>query len=217
METVKVEKIQFQAPSGRINTSLLSLDNSGQNIAVVFPGAGYSCHMPLLYYSIDMLLLKGYQVLAIEKVYADDLTWRDLKTRESVFKYVEDDTIALIPQLSNRFQNQIQVLLGRSLGTYQIACALENKLVKPKQVVWQTASLYEKWPIIKSCGVRGFGIIGNRDQRYETALPHFPNDRIVIDGADHSMEIPGNVAKSIQLLGEVIRATDEWVDSVIQR
>lgn len=180
-------------------------------MAVVIPGAGYSCKMPLLYYSIDSLLLKGYRVLAIDKVYADDPTWRNFKTRESAFKYVEDDTVELFSQISKQFPDSVNVLLGRSLGTFQMACALERKLIRPRQVVWQTPSLYEKWPVMNSCGISGFGIIGTLDERYETALPHFPLNRIVVDGADHAMEIPGDPIQSIEVLKKVIQTTTDWL------
>jgi hypothetical protein len=214
MEIFKSENLSFSAPSGSINASLISTEKSKDDLAVVLPGAGYTCKMPLLYYSIDALLLKGYRVLAVEKIYADDIKWRNLETREAAFKYVEDDTIELFAQISKRFSNQVKVLLGRSLGTYQMACVLENKIVTPKQVVWQTPSLYEKWPVINNCGVSGFGIIGTLDTRYETAMPYFPKDKIVIEGADHAMEAPGNIVRSIQILGQVIQATDDWLAKV---
>ena len=211
MENIKVKKLNFDAPSGKIHASLLSLEKSSDELAVVLPGAGYSCKMPLLYYSIDALLLKGYQVLAIEKIYADDIKWIGFQSRESAFNYVEDDSLELFAQISKQFSGQVKVLLGRSLGTYQIACAIEKDIVCPTQIVWQTPSLYEKWSLIKCCSIASFGIIGTSDQRYETAIPFFPDSKIVIEGADHSMEIPGDPIKSISILEKVIKATDEWL------
>ena len=211
MENVKVQKLNFEAPSGNISASLRSLENSSDQLAVVLPGAGYSCRMPLLYYSIDVLLMKGFQVLAIEKIYAEDTTWLGFKMRESAFQYVKNDSVILFNQISKQFSNCVQVLLGRSLGTYQIACVMEKSIVRPKQIVWQTPSLYEKWPVIKNCGVSGFGIIGTADQRYQDAISFFPEDRIVIDGADHSMEAPGDPLKSILHLENAIAATDKWL------
>jgi hypothetical protein len=72
MDSFKTEKVSFSAPSGFIGASLLSVANSSDEIAVVFPGAGSPWTAPLLNYSIDALLLKGYQVLAIDKLYAED-------------------------------------------------------------------------------------------------------------------------------------------------
>lgn len=211
MENMRVDKLEFTAPSGVINASLMTTRSSTDEVAVVIAGAGYPCSAPLLYYSIDALLLKGYQVLAIDKIYAEDSAWRNFKTRESAFKYVEDDTLELFNQISNQFENRIKVLLGRSIGTFQMACALEQRIVQPRQAVWQTPSLYEKWPVINSCGISGFGIIGTMDPRYETAIPYFPKDQIVIEGADHAMEVPGNLGQSIETLGKVIQATEQWL------
>jgi hypothetical protein len=211
MENRKVKKIEFGAPSGKVIASLLSVEDSSKELAVVLPGAGYSCDMPLLYYSIDTLLLKGYQVLAVEKIYADDSKWRSLESRETAFKYVAEDSLEVFSQISSQFSNQVKVLLGRSLGTYQIACVVEERIITPRQIVWQTPSLYEKWPLIKDCGIPGFGIIGTLDHRYETAIPYFPEYKIVIEGADHSMEIPGDPIQSIKALEKVIRGTDAWL------
>lgn len=211
MENTSVRTLDFTASSGGIRASLISTSKSSEAIAVALPGAGYSCKMPLLYYSINSLLLKGYQVLAIEKVYAEDSVWCNFKTRESAFEYVQKDSEDLFAEISRLFPERVKVLLGRSLGTLQIACALEQNIFKLNQIIWQTPSLYERWPLMKSCGVDGFGIIGTIDQRYETALPYLPKDRIVIDGADHAMEIPGDMTRSIEILGQVIAATHEWL------
>jgi hypothetical protein len=211
MKNFKIDKLNFAGPSGPIPASLISTQQSTNETAVVLPGAGYPCTMPLLYYSIDALILKGYQVLAINKVYADDSKWLQYKTIESALKYVEDDTLDLFTQISSQFSNQVKVLLGRSLGTFQMARVLELRIVGPRQVVWQTPSLHDKWPVIKSCGVLGFGIIGTLDQRYEAAINHLPQESIIIEGADHAMESPGNVIQSIKNVEKVIKATSDWL------
>lgn len=211
MEMSQTEHIEFSAPSGQIKCSLISARDSRDELALVFPGASYSCKMPLLYYSIEALLIKGYRVLTIDKLYAEDTVWSSSKSRESAFKYVEDDTLQLLPQISKKFTNTIKILLGRSLGSFQMACALEKQLVHPKQIVWQCPSLYEKWPVIKNCGIQGLAIIGTTDERYSTALPHFPNDRLIIEQANHSLEIEGNVTQSIEILNKVIQTTNNWL------
>lgn len=211
MQNLKIDKLNFSAPSGTIHASLIYSAVSANEMAVVVPGAGYSCKMPLLYYSIDSMLLKGYRVLAIEKIYAEDVNWREFKTRDSAFKYVEDDTIEVFAQISKIFGDRVKLFLGRSLGTFQIACAMERHLFLPRQVIWQTPSLVEKWSIMNSCGVAGFGIVGTIDDLYETALPYLPKDRIVIEGADHAMEIPSNPLESIDVLKKVIYATSDWI------
>lgn len=95
-------------------------------------------------------------------------------------------------KFQNDFPTESIFFLGRSLGTYAIACAIEKKVIHPTKIVWQTPSLNDKWPIIKSSDIDGFAIIGTADPRYEVAFPYLPKARVVIESADHAMEIPGN-------------------------
>ena len=68
-----------------------------------------------------------------------------------------------------------------------------------------------KWGIINSSGVRSFGIIGTADERYETAKPFLPKDSIIVDGADHGMEVSHDPVRSIEILKNVTKATEEWL------
>ena len=98
-----------------------------------------------------------------------------------------------------------------SLGAYAIACALEQQLIRPKKVVWQTLSLNGNWSIMKSCKIGGFGIIGTADSRYQTAFPYLPESPIIIQGADHGMAFDDELLRSIEALERVIQATDQWI------
>lgn len=213
MDILKVEPIVFTGMSGDIPTSLLTPLEANGKLAIVLPGAGYSCRQPLLYFAIQVLLGKRLTVLAVDKVYAEDPNWARLSTMEEALAVVKDDSIQLFDQIARRFPEKIDILLGRSLGTYAIACAIEKQVVSPQKIVWQTPSLNDKWSIIKACNIHGFAIIGNADTRYEVALPHLPKDRIVIEHADHAMEIPGKPIQSIEILKAVTEATSAWIDS----
>jgi hypothetical protein len=205
----KTESIAFKAPSGDIKASLMSNGKPSAGFAVVLPGAGYSCKQPLLYYAIQVLLKKDFDVLAIEKVYGEDPNWTKLPTMESALKVVENDGLVLFDEIQKRFG--IHTVLGRSLGTYAMACALEKKVLTPAQIVWQTPSLNEKWNVLKNCGVRSFAIIGTADERFSKAKPYLPQESLIVDGADHGMEIADDPVRSIEILGQVTRATAEWI------
>jgi hypothetical protein len=70
----------------------------------VLPGAGYSCKQPLLYFAIQVLLKKKFDVLAIEKVYGEDPKWTSLTIMESALKVVEDDSVQLFADISKKFR-----------------------------------------------------------------------------------------------------------------
>lgn len=104
--------------------------------------------------------------------------------------------------------------MGRSLGTYAIACRLEREIVKPKNIIWQTPALGERWTVMGNCKIRGLGVIGTADHYFEQAIKNLPKDRLVVEGADYTMEIPGDTIRSIEILQQVMVATDTWVKKI---
>ncbi len=208
---VKVEATSFDGVSGAINAQLFTQDQESKKLALVFPGAGYSYREPLLRFGIQVLLKKGYQVLALDKIYGDDLNWRSLKSEQEARKVVEDDTVKIFEQIKTRFSKEPDLLFGRSLGTFAIACLLNRNLAHPKLIVWQTPALGSNWNVMRECKVSGFGILGSADHYYQQAIENLPKDRIVIENADHGMEIPGDPIQSIEVLKKVTQATFEWV------
>lgn len=211
MREVKVAPQVFEGASGKIPAYLLTSGAEHSKLAVVLPGAGYSFRQPLLHFATQVLLQKGFRVLAIDKIYGEDPSWRSLNSEQEARKIVEDDSVALFIEIRRRFEVEPHTVLGRSLGTYAIACALENGVLQPSQIVWQTPALGSKWQIMRACGVRGFGILGTADFYFNDAIMNLPNDRIVIENADHGMEIPGNPIESIRILQKVTQATSDWI------
>ena len=135
----KVESMIFKGKSGQIKASILTTERSSEKsnakLAVVRPGAGYSCKEPLLYFAIPILLKKNFKVLAIDKIYGDDPEWTKIPTMEGALKVVEEDSVQLFSEIKEKFQTEAHTLLGRSLGTYAIACVLEKRLISPQQIV----------------------------------------------------------------------------------
>lgn len=209
---VKVEATKFNGASGAINAQLFTQDQESKKLALVFPGAGYSYREPLLRFGIQVLLKKGYQVLALDKIYGDDPNWRGLKSEQEARKVVEDDTVKIFEQIKTRFSKEPDLLFGRSLGTYAIACLLIRNLAHPKQIVWQTPALGSHWSVMRECKIPSLGILGTADYYYQQAVEHLPKDRIVITDADHGMEVPRDPVKSIEVLRKVTEATLDWVN-----
>lgn len=210
MANIKIEPISFHLPSGEIKASLLGENTSFNRLTVVLPGAGYSCQQPLLYYLVKALLASGHQVLTIESLYVNDMKWLALPTEKERYLYVQKDAESLFQQIQSRFKDGVQTIIARSLGTYAIACALEMDLIHPAQIVWQCPSLYDKWPILQNSRTRGLVIIGDADPRYKLAASYLPEDRFVVEDADHSMEVSDPI-QSINLLKQITEYTRNWL------
>lgn len=208
MSRLQVESFHFVVPSGEIDASLYGSPSFGP-LSVVLPGAGYSCKGPLLHFLVQGLLKSGHQVLTIDSLYAEDRTWRSLSSEEAL-QYVRNDVEPLFAQIQSRFPSGIHTLIGRSLGTYIIACALEGELVEPAQIVWQCPSLDDKWAVLGNRDTRGLVIIGNADPRYESVAPFLSEDSFVAETADHAMELADPI-QSIELLKQITNYTLSWI------
>lgn len=211
MSETKFEPQTFQARSGPIEALLMTPPQASTHLAVVLPGAGYSCWQPLLHFTIKALLKKRFRVLALDKIYANDPNWTKLTSGEEARKVVEDDMIQVFNAIPEKISAEPHTIVARSLGTYAVACLLEKEIINPSQIVWQTPALGGKWSIMRSCGVRSFGILGTADHYYKDAFPNLPDDQIVVEDADHSMEIPLEALRSIDILRKVTEATEKWL------
>ena len=211
MTEIKVETLEFTGISGRFPAKLMTpAMPSLMRLAVVLPGASYSIRQPLLHYTVQVLLTQGYQVLAFDKLYSEDPNWLSLKTEDEALKVVESDSKMIFEEIRSRFPQGIYTLCGRSLGTYAIACALEQDLVQPAQIIWQCPALREKWSAMQSIG--GFAIIGTADPKFKEAEPFLPAESLIVEDADHAMELQDPVA-SIDVLASVILRTNEWLST----
>jgi hypothetical protein len=210
MAQFNVEPVFFHVPSGEIKASLLGENPSYNPLAVVMPGAGYSCKQPLLYFLVKALLASSYQVLTIDSLYADDKKWLALPSEMDAYRYVQNDAESLFQQIQSRFKKGVHTIVARSLGTYAIACALEKDLIHPAQIVWQCPSLHDKWAILQNSQTRGLVIIGDADPRYELAASYLPEDSFVARGADHAMEVSDPI-QSINLLKQITEHTQNWL------
>ncbi|MBL7671067.1 MAG: hypothetical protein JNM39_11340 [Bdellovibrionaceae bacterium] len=64
---------------------------------------------------------------------------------------------------------------------------------------------------MRDCKTPSFVILGTADYYYRIAIENMPKDRIIIENADHGMEIPGDPIQSIEVLKQVMIAIDGWI------
>ena len=216
MANTKLEPVLFKVPSGEMKCFLFSSRPETEKLAVVLPGAGYSYREPLLRFAIQALLQNGFSVLASHKIYGEDPAWNSLSSEAEARSVVAEDAIEFFRQVSQRFPRKLHTVVARSLGTYALACALEAETALPQQIIWQTPALGAKWPVMRTCGIRGLGILGTKDHYFSQALPALPEDKIIIDGANHGMEVEGDPIRSIEILKEVTLAMQRWLSNSLK-
>lgn len=152
---------------------------SGEKLAVFFPGAGYGVDAPLLYYADFLLETQGYRHLYID--YGQP--WEG--------------------QLTERITNASDVVfVSKSIGAVAAGKFGECSGAAVRQVF--LTPVKEALPYIKpGCRV----VIGTADKDY-TAVHEWCEARgiacLCVAGADHSMELAGQVHESIDILHRVM-------------
>ena len=193
-------------------------DSESYHLAVVFPGLGYTAHMPVLYYPRSLLLERGADVLLVEYDYrgADFRMPRDPERDRWFF---DDVSAACAAGLEQRPYSGV-TLVGKSLGTLAMGYLLtEDARLSRARCVWLTPLLRNDRLRAQMRRARGQSlfVIGTADSHYDPAYLEEVrlapgNESVVIQGADHSLEIEGDTVGSIRAVEEIVRAMQQFLD-----
>ncbi len=187
-------------------------------LAVLLPGFGYTCDMPLFYYAENLLTERGWDVLRVEYAYSRSREFRqapEIQRRRWLFADVEAAWRAGLAQGSYA----AVALIGKSLGTRAMGHLLAADSPVPNiRAVWLTpllsdAVLREQ---IERGGRPSLFVIGTADPEYDpAALDRLTKATggaaVVVDGADHGLDIPGDPVASVQGLERVVAALTRFL------
>jgi hypothetical protein len=193
-------------------------DDDTSHLAMILPGLGYSCDMPLLYYPTELLLTLGADVLLVEYDYRQ--TWRsgNLTLEEKLAHLYSDACAAARTALAQRDYDVFSVI-GKSLGTYAITHLLESDLpLRPQSCVYLTpllANERSKSETIRACP-RKLLVVGTADRYYDAAIlaevvEATQSQILLVEGGDHSLEFPGDAVRSVQALEAIVRRIQEFL------
>ncbi|MHA1638528.1 MAG: hypothetical protein ACTSUO_02070 [Candidatus Thorarchaeota archaeon] len=210
--SITYDRISIVGHNGRQIRNTLYRQNSGTGeIALVFPGYGYNSNMPLLYYTIEILLRKGLNVLAVELDYSNQ---SDFKTASQDDRnvWLHTDVEAAFNSVATCNEFEIKVLVGKSLGT--LACGYlidKHHELAGCKVIWLTPLLgrHELVDQITKYRPQSLFVIGTADPHYDMELLSRVQEAsngevLVLSGANHSLEVPGPLSASLEILYEIM-------------
>lgn len=188
------------------------------HLALVFPGWGYTAHMPLLYYATEALLQVGADVLQLEYAHSRREDFKAAPEAEQARWLFADVSAAYQVGLARHAYRQI-TLVGKSLGTLAMAHLLtQDTAPVPTQVIWFTPLLHDDdlTGAIEKWRRRSLFVIGAVDPYYDaarlSAMQAATNgETVVVGGANHSLEIPGDVLQSVHVLEHVMEAVQAFL------
>jgi hypothetical protein len=201
-----------------VPNQLIHQQSSSKMLAVLFPGMRYTCDKPLLYFTTELLLAKGYDVLQLWANYRDD-TFEQLSQAEQTIRLVSDGQ-ALFNAGQQFGKYEKTLLCGKSLGTLIMAFILNLDQDFPNlQTIWLTPLL--NLPPVSESILKNQSPVFIAGSLSDFTFNSGPYDQIgsntnitsfIIEEADHSLEVPGDTLQSINILDTVIRKISDFVD-----
>jgi predicted esterase len=187
--------------------------------ALVLPGQGYSSQGPVLSYPRLELLARGADVLCVDYTQRPDFsTFAD---QELLHCSIVDAEAAYRALMNQRAYRRI-TLVGKSLGTMVMAHLLITlSLPEPVLTAWLTPVLsFERVRTqMKQAPGPAFVAIGTADPYYNaTQVAEIRQalqgrgDVLVIEHANHSLDIGTDALKSLDAIEEMIRAFQTVLD-----
>lgn len=204
---MKIELSTIKNKKFEVNISHFKQEKP-RGILIVFPGAGYSCMGPCLYYPSNALYKKGFEILNIEYDFRRKPLEADSETYyKEFFDFIEE-------QLKQLDLPQKKYILSKSIGTRILASGNCEGFEK---IVWLTPAIKDQFvieSIMKVCD-KSLVVIGDRDPLYDLekiqALETKGIKSIVIEGADHGLDIDNDLNKSLDELKVITACIEDFI------
>jgi len=186
------------------------------HLAVILPGFRYTADMPSLHFAAQILVEKGADVLRVDYAYSHT----DFLTRSEAEqgRWLSTDVQAACQVVLAQRSYQQFTLVGKSLGTLAIGYLLGDLRFHGAKCLWQTPLLGVEWlrTRITQSKPPSLFVIGTADPSYlpaylaelETATQ---GRSIVLDDVDHSLEVPGSVAHSLDVLTRIVAEMQKFL------
>jgi len=217
MYSIETFKISGYGGEAVPNTFFRQRTETG-HLAVLLPGLGYTTHMPIMYYPCLVLLAKCADVMRADYNYIKRADFMSLESDERR-RWAEADALAVFnAAINQRIYNKI-TLVGKSIGTLAMGHLITTLHELPQlQCIWLTPPLKNEHLLsqIKRVKQRALLISGTSDPYYDRAnledvLNITGGGSVIIENANHSLEIHGEPMKSLQALELVTQTILEFL------
>jgi len=190
--------------------------NDTDHLAIILPGMGYTSHMPVLYYPARQLLFLGADVLCLEYDYSNRPDFLQLTGAERAQWLLSDVSASCKVVLSQQRYQEI-TLIGKSIGTLAMGYLLmSDTMFEKAHAIWLTPIFHNERlrKQIQQCRQKSLFVIGTADPNYDPVFlteVAAKGESLVIDGADHSLEIEGDLMQSLEAMKRLIEAIKKFL------
>ena len=176
-----------------------------KKLAVLFPGIGYHCDKPLLYYSKKLARQQGYEVVEIHYDFDGEIL--DVKNNaHRMMEAVEEFGRQAQSQLADISFDQYTsvVFVGKSIGTAIAARLAKGKELSVKQVVLTPVpDTLKNLPKENTIVFHGLSDPWCDNDIVDRAQAETGFELHLVEGANHSLET-GDPMRDLEIVREVI-------------
>jgi hypothetical protein len=175
---------------------------------IVLPGGQYGPASPLPMYAADAAERRGADVVRV---------WWNEPDRPLTLTEPERGSWVL-PQATKAVESVTGdvLLIGKSLGSYGSVLAADREL----PAVWLTPNLTSDWVVdgLRRSTAPFLLVGGTADSLWNSTLARELTPYVLeVPEADHGMYVPGRLAVSAAVLGQVATAVEDFLDQVVWR
>jgi hypothetical protein len=213
-----ISSLEITGDEGKtVGNQFIQQESSSNKLAILYPGMRYTCDRPLLYFTTELLLSKGYDVLQLWSDY-NSPQFKDLSQSEKTIQIIADGQ-ALLETGRKSGTYMHYVLCGKSLGTITMAFILQSEPeLEQLRTVWFTPLIHLP-PVAESILAQtspAFIAGSLADSTFSSGpidqIKSKPNTTIyTVEKADHSLEIPGDTLRSLHILDQAINRLSEFI------
>ena len=213
------DQLKIKGYSGRfLKNRFLKQPDDTKEVALVFPGLAYNSSMPLLHYTVKTILNSGINVLTVDYDYSNTPEFME-ESQRSRSDWLIEDVEAALKAITEDEKQQVVCLAGKSLGTLALGYLLEtHENLRDAKTIWLT-------PLIKNPELmeqmlthmkNAVMVVGTKDSNYDRDIVDRLNattqlSGIIIDGANHSLEIEGDITQSLRVLMQYVAILEQFL------
>ena len=190
---------------------------AAEGLLVLFPGNHYGVDGPLLYYPGKLLGAQGWDTLAVS--YGFQTAMRE-PFADGLESLITECVAAIGAAIEGRRYSRIG-LIGKSLGAGVVAylCAHRSELANAR-AAYLTPALGTPFfdPFFVQSSQPAFLAVGTHDRYYSAAVlerlqAQRPFELALFEGADHGLDIRGDLSASMDAAGRAINGLVAFIRS----
>ena len=188
--------------------------STGDRLALLFPGWSYGPDAPLLYYCRRALVGAGVSVLAVDYRYSELPEFTEVPGDEQDAWFRADVEAAAAAALETGPWPEL-ALVGKSIGTQAVShlAALDAFAAAPAACLTPTLGYRPFRDALDPLRGRSLFVIGSADVDH---IDHIDRAReigevVVIEGADHGLDVDGDVTASLAAIAQAVAAVVDFV------